>query len=957
MIEIIGDAQIAAVRRWKHFDAEWYLREYPDVEWAGLDPAYHYLWIGAQIGRKPSLDFAHFSDNYRGIDDLIQRINGGDFSCLSPVGCVREQAVEFVDPIGIDVADVRNFSVAVHAHMYYVDLADEFAQYLRKMPCSFDLYASTANEQDREFVEKVFLTIPNVGCVDVRVVPNIGRDIAPFVVEFGKDMAKYDVISHIQTKKTLHNSEAYDWSKYLLDALFGESGRIAFFLRELKAGRYGIVYPQYFYKLPYASNTWLANEEIAKSWASRFGVEDLPKGYLDFPAGSMFWACTDALRPLLEAGLDWGDFPPEQGQTDGTLAHCIERMLGVVPMSRDFQLGVIRDTRTPSWSRWRFNQFTGRSFDHLHAMIADDGVKVVAFDIFDTLLTRPFLSGDYVKDLLDTEYEQNGLMGFGRLRTHSVDWAREAKGSEVDIYDIYRQISVAPEKEFASLTPNREIELEIKAVRPRRDVVALLKFAVKSGKRVILIGDTHLARVVVVDMLARCGIRDWNDLYLSSEVGLRKADGRLYEYILNNEGVSPNQMVMVGDDEQLDLHVPCWRMGIRSMHIIKPVDIMRAMPRLSDLVPSPGAASADEQFLFGAIASENFGLVSYPDFSPGNMFGSTARSIGYSLLGPILVVFSQWLLDQAREKKLDRFYFLAHRGDLLKRALDCWQIAQADVVHSESLPISRRALEVSCIRTVEDIFDIAASSNFYDAPMAAFLNEKFGTALDDRQWEMCEHEKIWSRTETLTIIDHDIEHIRSFLQFSAPYILKNAVAKREAALNYLHDQNLGSDDRWSVVGIGHGEAIQQCLSKLLEKNIHGCYMVSGDKVRISEVCSDVLMAECFAGGEECTPEGLLSSSMPLRHYLLEKMVNPGGDLASNCGSAELRDGSDRGHSGQEIWREMQQGAIDFVKEAVRFRNEMLTSLRISKVHCEKIFSRFVSEMSDSEREIFKSIKI
>jgi predicted HAD superfamily hydrolase len=957
VIDVISEEKVATIRRWKHFDAGWYLKEYPDVGWVGLDPAYHYLWIGAQIGRKPSANFACFTDKYYGIDDLIQRIDVGDFSDRPDAGNLRAQPAEFVGPGGIDVAAVQGFSVAVHAHIYYADLAGDFAQYLSRIPCSFDLYVSTADAAARESVARIFASIPNAARVDVRVVPNIGRDIASFVVEFGKDLAKYDVISHIQTKKSLYNNGNTDgWREYLLNSLFEQPDRIALLLRALKSGRYGIIYPQCFHNLPYVANTWLANSGLAQTWAPRFGVEKLPDGYFDFPAGSMFWACTEAIRPLLEAGLEWSDFPPEQGQTDGTLAHCIERMLGVVPTSRHFQLGVIRDTRTPSWSRWRLNQFTDWPLDHRHSMIADNDVKVVAFDIFDTLLTRPFLDADYVKCLLDAEYAELGLNGFRELRMRAEVRAREIKGGDVDIYEIYRQLALEQTGKRASLTPDREISLESMSVRPRRDVVDLLQFAVQKGKKVILASDMFLTRAVVEDMLKRCGISGWDKLYLSSEIGLRKDSGKLYEFILGEEKIAPQQMVMIGDNERSDIQIPS-DMGIKVGHVVKPVNLMRAMPRLADLVPDADKAPVADQFLFGAIASANFGPICYPDFSHEDMFGSTARAIGYSLLGPITVAFSQWLFDQAQDNGLERLYFLAREGKFLKQVFDYWQTGRENSVRSEYLLVSRRAVTVPCIRTIEDIFDIAAANDFYPESMALFLNERFGTVLSDQQWTECEHAKVWSRDSLLTVMGHNIDHIRPFLRFIMAHILKQASLEREAALDYFHARNLCVDGKGAVVDVGYGATIQRHLIKLLDQKVHGLYMMTDSRGQSLGASTDVLAAGCFAEGVERVPS---APQMFLNSFLLEKMLSADDEQViryTSSGSVEFRGRGDYIDQGQKHRQEMQQGAMDFVKDAVRFREEMWAPLRISKVRCDELFSRFVTGLSDSEKQIFASVPL
>lgn len=53
----ISEDDVDRIRGSDRFDAAWYRARYPDVDALGMDPAEHYLWIGARLGRNPSASF------------------------------------------------------------------------------------------------------------------------------------------------------------------------------------------------------------------------------------------------------------------------------------------------------------------------------------------------------------------------------------------------------------------------------------------------------------------------------------------------------------------------------------------------------------------------------------------------------------------------------------------------------------------------------------------------------------------------------------------------------------------------------------------------------------------------------------------------------------------------------------------------------------------------------------
>jgi lipopolysaccharide biosynthesis protein len=217
--------------------------------------------------------------------------------------------------------------VALHIHAYYPELLPEIITRLSGNLICPDLFVSVTDLQARDQVNDLLKDYRGT-VVDVRLVPNRGRDIGPLLTAFGQQLlANYDYVGHIHTKKTadLKDSNVGQvWYLFLLENLLGGvSGAMAdCILARLKEDvSIGMVYPD-------DPNIvgWSTNRELAESLTARIGLEKLPEQF-DFPVGTMFWSKTVALSPLVNLNLDWDDYPDEPLPYDGTMLHAIERLL------------------------------------------------------------------------------------------------------------------------------------------------------------------------------------------------------------------------------------------------------------------------------------------------------------------------------------------------------------------------------------------------------------------------------------------------------------------------------------------------------------------------------------------------------------------------------------------------------------------------------------------------------
>lgn len=228
--------------------------------------------------------------------------------------------------------------LALHIHAYYVDLLPEIIQRLGLNQRRADLFVSVKDEAALELAQTHLAAYPGT-VVALRVVPNRGRDIGPFLTCFLPEiLVSYDLVGHIHTKKSMDvedESMGKAWFHFLMENLIGGvSGPMMDIIvdRLQKNSSIGMVFPDD----PYITGIE-KNRDIAATIAQHIGISSIPEHFV-YPVGTMFWARVAALNPIADLQLGWKDYPQEPLPYDGSLLHALERLIALAVPCGSWQI-------------------------------------------------------------------------------------------------------------------------------------------------------------------------------------------------------------------------------------------------------------------------------------------------------------------------------------------------------------------------------------------------------------------------------------------------------------------------------------------------------------------------------------------------------------------------------------------------------------------------------------------
>ena len=221
--------------------------------------------------------------------------------------------------------------------------------------------------------------------------------------------------------------------------------------------------------------------------------------------------------------------------------------------------------------------------EELKRKICSPEIKFVSFDIFDTLIQRPFLNPADMFHFLTYEYnkERSAFVDFYTIRVEAESY-RKGKESFVrpsieeitldDIYDEIAEQTLIP-KETLERLKKMEIELETHFSEPRKIGKELYELALEAGKKIIICSDMYLPIEVVKEILKQNGFEGYEKFYLSSDVKKRKSQKSLFYHIAKELNIKNTKSILhIGDNYFSDVENPkaC---GWESFHLPNSIDM------------------------------------------------------------------------------------------------------------------------------------------------------------------------------------------------------------------------------------------------------------------------------------------------------------------------------------------------------------------------------------------------
>ena len=480
-------------------------------------------------------------------------------------------------------------------------------------------------------------------------------------------------------------------------------------------------------------------------------------------------------------------------------------------------------------------------------LIAEKRFTWISFDIFDTLLKRPFYKPEHLFFMLDPEFRKLAKTNaaFHKIRIEGEmlarkKWGKRAPGREditlSQIYDVIAKI-YGLSAEVANAMMQQEINLEKTFLSVRDAGKELYDFAMAIGKKVILTSDMYLEKDVLEDILSLNGYSGYQKLFLSSDVGLTKNTGGLFKHVLTELQIKGDELLHIGDTWHGDIVNP-QKLKIQTFFLPKAKDAMEnqiqgiqtnACAIIGDYVCSDAVnrKKYKDSIGYGALiatAANKYFDNPYRYFNKETDFNIDPYFVGYYPTGLHLLGFVKWLLEESTAYGYKKLYFMSRDGYLPLMVYKQLSSLYPNAPAAEYIYTSRKALMPFILETPYDFFNMPIEiANHTPATVLSLLD--FCSKKQNKQEIFCDLLSTLKMNETDCF--SDVEQYYRFIQEFLTVLYDPKRHQEAKNLCTAYYSRITSDS--ATVDLGYSGRIQGAVCSAVGHGVDVFFIHADDK--------------------------------------------------------------------------------------------------------------------------------
>jgi HAD superfamily hydrolase (TIGR01549 family) len=590
---------------------------------------------------------------------------------------------------------------------------------------------------------------------------------------------------------------------------------------------------------------------------------------------------------------------------------------------------------------------------------------IISFDVFDTLLYRPFKSPSDMFEFMSEEVRQIcnlPSLDFRAARRAAEKAAFEeaiARGDgETRIDEIYQAFAeqTGVGQELAERVQQLEMQMEMDLLYPRLSGFKAYNEARSLGKRIIIISDMYLPRDFLEAILKKNGYEGYDRFYVSSEARVKKHNGRLFDHVLEDLNVDPKTILHVGDNVAADV-VRAKERGIKPFHLVKASEVFAEC----DSFTTPWSRDEERHSLdwkmILAVAGNRFHDNPYLPHRRGTLFCGDPWRLGYYGQGPMLLGYTKWLMEKAIRDGVKRLYFLSRDGLIMKEAYD--RIAQhyPDAPSSHYLLCSRRAVNLAKVRDEHGVMDLL-HVDYARATIQHLLSSRFGIYPANVPTDILSKHNL--TLETIVTNKHQ-EMLKPFLLDLLPLIVSAASKERADYLEYLEGTGLLDEGEVALVDIGYAGTMQESLYLLTDRQkLFGGYYLMTFRQALKRVDAYGMPIKGYLGEfvDRHDTHHPFCRNVPLYETLFSSVDTSFVRMDRDWNGRLTPIFMDR-FAGEakreEVVHRIHKGALSFIEEAARIFGSHLKNLDIEPVKSLRVLEKFFSDPHPVDARMFTGL--